>query len=771
VGSGNYQRPEQAEVTDYWNFTIRVDQNINEHNRLYTRFSMYDRKGIANPYFENLATGVLTDFDAYNGVVDYTSVVSPTTVLDVRFGYNRYVRHNDGNPDGGLNFDLTKVGLPTKYNSMIPEAIRRFPRIDLTNYIGTGFTGEYRPVDTASLSATVSRTMGAHMLRGGWDGRAYRENDVFFSNDQTMRMIFDATYTRGPLDNTPTAPSSIGQSVAALLLGIPNTSSYVSRAANYAEQSMTHGFWAQDDWKISNKLTLNLGVRWEFETPLEERFNRSVRDFDPNYVQPFGAAAQAAYAASPAIAGTSISVKGGLVFTNGEALYKTPKTNLMPRIGFAYQLTGKTVVRGGFGMFNGFLGERRGDVIQSGYTRQTTFNAFASDGTTLVAKLSDPFPNGILEPLGSSQGGQTYVGQNISFFNQNPKTPTNYRWQLNIPREVKGGILVEMGYVGNKAVRLEITRNINGLPLKYLSTSPVRDNATNALLTGSVANPFYGLSLPIGTPSTFTAKTISVQQLLLPYPQFQAINTTSNEGYSWYHGLQLRAERRFSHGLTVNGNYTFSKYMTAMDLLNATDPKLTRTIADQDTPHRIATSAIYMLPFGKGQPLLSQTGGLVSRLVGGWELSGIWAFQTGVPLAFGSYSTTSATNNGDYFLQDNPSKAVRAVGDRTADRWFNTAPFVTASSAQPASHLRVNPYRFPGLRAQRQNNVDLALIKDTRINETMKLRFSAQAMNAMNHPLMQTPQMTVTSAQFGQVTASTQYNYPRRMQFELKLIF
>ena len=184
---------------------------------------------------------------------------------------------------------------------------------------------------------------------------------------------------------------------------------------------MTNGFFFQDDWKVNNKLTLNLGLRWEFESPLKERFNRSVSNFDPNYVQPFGAAAEAAYAAVPAMAGTSIRVKGGLMFTNGEALYNTPKLNLMPRIGFAYQVASNTVVRGGFGMFNGFLGERRGDVIQSGYTRQTPFNAFAADGTTIIARLQDPFPNGILEPLGKSQGGQTYVGQNISFFNMGPQ--------------------------------------------------------------------------------------------------------------------------------------------------------------------------------------------------------------------------------------------------------------------------------------------------------------------------------------------------------------
>ena len=191
------------------------------------------------------------------------------------------------------------------------------------------------------------------------------------------------------------------------------------------------------------------------------------------------------------------------------------------------------------------------------------------------------------------------------------------------------------------------------------------------------------------------------------------------------------------------------------------DPRPTEIISEQDTPHRFTASGIYMLPFGKGQAIGGGSKGVLGRFIGGWEISGIWAFQTGLPLAFGSYSNTAATNNGDYFLIDNPAKAVRALGDRTADQWFNTSPFITASSAQPASHLRNNPYRFPGLRGPRQNNIDLALIKDTQITESTKIRFSAQAMNAMNHVLLPAPQLGMTSAQFGTVNSSTQYNYPR----------
>jgi hypothetical protein len=331
--------------------------------------------------------------------------------------------------------------------------------------------------------------------------------------------------------------------------------------------------------------------------------------------------------------------------------------------------------------------------------------------------------------------------------------------------------LLEAAYVGNKGVRYEITRNLNALPNEYLSTLPVRDNTTNSYLTASLPNPFAGLPVPTGTPTNFTAQTISRQSLLVAYPQFGAVNTTSNQGYSWYHALQLRAEKSFARGLSLNANYTYSKLMQATELLNAGDPMPTRMISDQDVPHRIAMTGIYQLPFGRGHKLGGNLGGVWERVVGGWEVTGIWAFQSGTPLPFGSYSATSATNSGDFFFAGDPSSIPLPGDQRGTDRWFNTAGFVTAAAAQPALHLRVNPYRFAWLRGPRQNNVDLALIKDTRIGEKYRIRFNAQALNALNHPLMPNPQLTLTSATFGQITSSTQANYPRRLQLELKFIF
>jgi len=542
-GQNNLLIPTLAEKTKYYNATVRIDQNIGERQRLYGRYSTYRRDSNYNNYFGNAATGSFFQFFSHNGVLDDTIVISPTLVLDVRYGYNRFIRAQDGNPEAN-GFDLSTLGFPASYNNLIPSDIRRFPRVDLSGYIGTGFTGEYRPVDTHSFTSSATKTVGAHSFRGGLDFRSYRENDIFTSNDQTGRFNFDSTYTRGPLSSSAAAPSNLGQSVAALLLGLPTNTSYTNIASSYAEQSLTWGFYFQDDWKATRKLTLNLGLRWEFETPLTERYNRSVKAFDPSYVPPFAAAAMANYANSgaPAVPASQFSPRGGLTFAdpNNPGLYNTPKKNLLPRFGFAYQLDSKSVVRGGFGIYQGFLGERRGDVIQNGFSQQTPFSPFAADNITIERTLSNPFPNGLLQPVGTSLGGLTGLGQTLSFFNQNPNVSKAYRWQMDIQRQLPGSVLLELAYVGNKGQAVELTRNINALPNQYLSTLNTRDNAQNAYLTAAVPNPFVNLLPPAsGAPQSFTGTTIARNQLLRPYPQFGDLNTTTNEGYSWYHSIRF----------------------------------------------------------------------------------------------------------------------------------------------------------------------------------------------------------------------------------------
>ncbi|MBS1825439.1 MAG: carboxypeptidase regulatory-like domain-containing protein [Acidobacteria bacterium] len=764
-GTNNYLRPELQEEADYYTNSVRVDHNLSQMQRIFVRASWYDRNSNYNNYFDNLATGEYFLFSSRAGVIDDVITLNPTTVLNLRYGYNRFIRGTNANP-GQRGFDLTSLGFPASYNNLIDEGTRRFPRFDITGYQGTGIGGEYRPNDTHNLNASIQKAMGTHSLKGGLEFRAYRETDIFFGNNQTGQFNFDASWTRGPLDNSPTAPGSLGQSVAAMLLGLPASSSFAAVPASYAEQSLSWGFYIHDDWKVNNKLTLNMGLRWEFENALTERYNRSVTGFDFTAAQPFEAQARANYAANPTpeVPASAFNTRGGLQFAglNGQSrsLYNTPKRNLMPRFGFAYKATDKTIVRGGYGVFFGFLGQRRGDVIQSGFSRNTPFVP-TLDNVNFINTLSNPFPTGFLAPLGAAQGAQTFVGQSISFFNANPKAPYMQRWQLGIQRELGNGFVFDIGYVGNRGTAIEIGQNLNVTPQQYLSKSLTRDNATINYLSANLQNPFRGGILPAGATGTFTGANIARERLLRPYPHFDAINQSRFDGYSWYHSLQANIEKRFSKGYTVALNYTFSKFMQASETYQADDPRPVEVISDMDRPHRIAMSGIWELPFGRGKKFMTNAGSIASRVVGGWQLNGVYTYQSGAPI-----------NWGNIIFGGNINNIKKSSGSQTVAEWFNTgAGFEKAAAQQLASNVRWFPLRFGFIRADNINNFDLSMIKNTQVFEKLNIQFKAEFLNALNHPLFPAPNTTPTVSAFGQIAASNQANYPRRTQLNVKFIF
>jgi hypothetical protein len=765
-GTNNFERPDLTEAAKYYTHSVRIDHTVSDKQRLFVRGSFYRRDSTYNNYFDNVATGQFFQFFSRAAVIDDVYTVTPRTVLNVRYGYNRFIRASTGNPDA-FGFDLTALGFPKAYTDAIPADIRQFPRIDLSGYQGTGVGGEYRPNDIHSVNASLQYARGRHFLKTGVEFRAYRETRSVFGNDATGRFNFDGSWTRGPLDNSPAAPGNLGQSVASLLLGLPSSSnSYVVRNADYAEQSTSWGFFLQDDWKASRRLTVNAGLRWEFEGPLTERYNRSVRGFDAAYQQPFEAAARAQYALNPTpeVAAAQFVTRGGLTFADvggqPRGLYDTPKANLMPRLGVSLQLNQKTVLRSGYGIFFGFLGQRRGDVIQSGFSRNTSFIPSQDNGLTFVGTLANPFPSGILEPVGAADGPQTFVGQGVTYFYEEPLMPYMQRWQVSLQREIGGSFVAELTYVGNRGTHIEINQNRNVTPQRYLSTSPTRDNTTNNYLSANLPNPLRGL-LPSGAISALTGTNIGRDRLLRPYPQFDSVNATRYDGYSWYHALQAQIEKRFSHGYTIQGNYTFSKYMQASEVLNQDDLRPLEVISDVDRPHRVTISGIYELPFGRNKPYLQSLPAAASAILSGWQVGGVYTFQSGSPLSWGNIIFNGAIGD------------VRLPSDQqTLARWFNTdAGFERNSALQLTRNVVTFPMRFGFLRADNTNNYDLSVIKNTRIAEGKTAQFKGEFLNAFNHPLLPAPNTTPTAAAFGTVSASTQANYPRRIQLGLKFIF
>ena len=482
-------------------------------------------------------------------------------------------------------------------------------------------------------------------------------------------------------------------------------------------------------------------------------------------VQPIENAVRTRYALNPTpeVPASAFNVRGGLTFAgaNGQpdGLYSTPNNNFMPRVGLTYRVDDRTVVRGGYGVYYGFLGQRRGDVIQSGYNQNTNLIASRDNGQTFIATLSDPFPTGIQEPVGNAAGIETFLGQGITFFNSDPKSSRIQRWQVGIQRELPGRILVEAGYVGSYGSDLQTTRNLNATPNEYLSTSPVRDQARIDYLGANVPNPFAG-QLPSTALAALQGQNIVRERLLRPYPQFDSVNTTTNEGWSWYHSMQLNLTRRFAGGYTLSGAYTYSDFVEALDFLNPADPQPWEGVSSVDTPHRLSINGIYELPFGRGRRFGTDANAVVDGFIGGWQLSGIYTYQSGFPLTWGNIIFTGNVDDIDL-----------PATERTLARWFNTdAGFNKVSAQQLGSNVRTFPLRLENVRSDPVNNLDLSLTKNTRIKgKTVEVRLDS--LNALNHPLLPGPNVGPTNAAFGQISASTQLNYARRTQVSFKFLF
>lgn len=759
----NYPQPNRTEAADYFTHTVRVDHNITSQNRLFARANGYNRDSRRDDYFENRATGQQTLYFPRGASIDDVHAFSPTLVMNLRYGYTRFVRQVA--PLRGRNFDLTTLGFPKALNDAISPDLREFPVFNITGYFTTLNTGEARFMDTHSAVASLTNLRGVHSLDYGFEWRAYRQNRYNGNSTRSGRYNFDTTWTRGPRDNSTSAP--IGQGFAAFLLGLPASSSYIARNGDMAEQSTVWAGYFQDNWRLRRNLTVTLGLRYELEGPLTERYNRSVRDFDFDAVQPFEEQARAAYAASWAgnptweLPPEQFQVRGGLLFAgvNGQPreLWKRDKNNFMPRVGLAYSFARNTVFRGGYGIYFSGLGLRRTDVLQNGFERNTPLVPTRDSGLTFWSTLSNPFPDGILEPAGSTLGIMTDVGNSIEFFLPDPVASYNQRWQGSIQRQFGRSSVVEAAYVGNRATTVEIERDLNIIGNTQLSRSPFFDQERVNYLAANVPNPFVripGIAGTIGSNNNITR-----ENLLKPYPHFGAVTTSTYQGYSWYHSLQIRATRRFSSSLGLNGSYTWAKNMQAAGYLNPADPVPYECIAGADRKHRVTVASMYQLPIGRRGKFLRSVPKRLDAAIGGWQFSTVYTYQSGVPLSWGDVVFFGA---GDDIRQ----------GPHTAEQWFNIdAGFTRDTATRPASyHYRTWPFRFSNVRGPTMNNVDLSINKRWRLNERgAELQFRGEALNAFNRVLFGNPTTDQFNSAFGQINSSA--NYPRQIQVVLRASF
>jgi len=760
-GGNNLDRTNWPSSVWYRTHIYKFDHNVSERNRLMFRTNFRYHNIIDTDYFgfDNPSLGTFFWNESASFAFDDVHSFSPSFIMDVKLSDSRFVRAQD--TQTRRQFSVSSLGIPAYVENAIKPQFQRFPAIATTGYTSLApRTWLYKGTETRSGSVTFDKIHGKHDFKFGFEYRQYPQNQTSGSASTALNLMFTEAYTRGPLDNSPTAPR--GQALASMLFGVPSGGSLtIPAATDYAMQSKMFAGYFQNDWKVTRKVTLTLGLRYELETGITERFNRSVRGFDATAAQPFESAVVANYAknVTPETSASQFSVNGGPTFAgvNGSrGVWGLDKNNFMPRVGFSYNVTPMTVIRGGFGMYFGSLGTRLGEVIQTGFTRATQIVPSNDGGVTFAATLANPFPDGFLQPRGAADGAATNVGNALSFFNQSPRAPRLHKWQFDIQRELPGRFVVELGYQGARDRDLEYARTLSALPNKYLSTSPFRDPATINYLTANLPSPFVGIPEFNGTG--LTGSVISRQSLLSPFPQFTSVSSWSYDGKGWYDGLTAKLEKRFSKGYTVVLNYTFSKFIEQTTLLNAADEKPAKVISDQDYPHHVSITAIWELPIGRGRKYWSNLPAAANYIFGGWQFSPIYTYQSGPPLAFGNVILL-----GD--VHDIPL----SKSERNIYRWINTSIFLRDNAQQLDRNLRTLSPRFSGVRADAYNFWDASLLKNTKIGETASFEFRFEALNVLNQVTFFGPNTTPNNTAFGQVTA--QRNVPRHMQMTLRFQF
>jgi hypothetical protein len=759
-GQNNYQRTRQ-DTQDLYQPLARVDHNFSEKHRLFARYSHSDFFG----HFDNLVAGSNVRGRRrrrpHRGVaLDQTFVVSPQQVLNVRYGFTWF---NEFESFDNIGFDLREFGLPASLINELDPAGISFPQLNINGgYLQLGNNGGFNRVNYShSLLTVLNWNKGNHALKMGFDGRLLLENNKTYGNVSPV-YTFGETYTRGPLDNSPISP--IGQGMASFLYGIP-TAGGIDLNDSRAERSNFYGLFLQDDFRILRRLTLNLGIRWEYESPIVERFNRTSRDFDFQTVNPIQSVAAAQYARAPIpdIPPGQFRTLGGLTFAGVNGLprsVRNPYYNaFMPRIGFAFQWNRRTVIRGGYGIFFSLLGAEFDDVSQPNFNRRTNIISSLDNGQTYVASISNPFPNGLDRPSGAADGLTTFLGRSPGFFSQDGRRPYTQRWSYSIQIEPFSRSLVEVGYIGSRSTRLQVSTPMNDIPRRLLSTSPERDNPVIDFLSARATNPFLGIPGFSGT-AFFGGVNTTRSQLLRPYPHFADLSTGLPAGASWYHAFTSRFERRFSSGLLFQANYTWSKTMEAVSYLNSYDPAPEHVLSTIDRPHRLTASGVYELPIGRAKKFLGSAPAALNHIAGGWQVQAIFQMQPGPPLNF-----TNAIYRGTWEQLRMPA------GQQSLQRWFNTAPFERNAQLQLANNIRSLSSRTGAVRSGGINLWDISAHKNIRVHEKLTVQLRGEAEGAMNHPNFSPPNNNPINSLFGQVTSTQTGQEERRFFAGLKLLF
>jgi hypothetical protein len=764
----------------------RLDYNMSEKNRMFWDIRRTHLVQEKNDYFGNGTTATELYRNNWGSSFDDVYTVNATNVLDVRLNFTRMAEIHANPTDG---FNPTTLGFPSYIASasqypMMPYVTFSGSCGSQTSFQCIGGSGDsVLPSQSLQLYSTWMSIKGNHTLKFGFDGRQYNLN-TFTPGNAAGNYSFTANSW---VKASSSASSTVGwgQDLAEFMLGLPTGGSMDTNAFGSWYSHYIAGF-VQDDWRVTPTLTVNFGLRYDHDGPYNEKYGRSVNGFAFNSPNPLQSAAQAAYAKNPLsqLPASQFDVLGGLTFAgpSNTAIYQNNSHLFSPRAGFAWSPTalhGKTVIRGGFGMFVSpvtianlaITGSYSSTPIlnQEGYSQTTTFVPTGNNYLTPSATLGNPFPNGFVAPAGSANGLLTYAGSNVAFLNPNVSSPYSMRWNLGVQHEFSKDLMLEVSYMGNHAVHLPVSvTQLNGIPRQYLSTLPVRDNSVS-YLGNSTPNPFAGLQ------TTQNGSTASIAQVLSRYPEFPVgdaaggwsgsggvLEDNANVGSSFFESLNVRLQKRLSSGLQVIGVYGYSKLTEFDSWLNDSDSRPEKRISPMDRTNHFVAAVVYELPFGKNK-LVDIKNRWLNVVAGGWQINSIYTAQTGAPLV---WVNGSSSTPGDYVYFGAP---ITLNNRNTNSPAFNTSAFDVASADQFQYHIRTFSTTYGNLRADGINNLDVSMLKRFPIREKMNFQLRFEAFNILNHATFSAPNLQATNASFGMITA--QSNRPRTIQVGARFVF
>jgi hypothetical protein len=760
-------------------YNARVDYTVNAKTRVFARYSRWASNNTPFiPFNNGIYGGDPYSPETYvttEGVVGATYLITPTTVLDIRASYGRwnYLRIQ---PYTGINMAQT-FGFPAYMDSQIPIIHggpgTSVPSFSIGNYTALsgqpGFNNSliFSVDDDYVLTPTLSKIVGRHTLKFGADWRDLQNN--YYQAPGGGTFSFDNLIT----SQNALSPGASGNGLASLLLGYGSSGNVLSFALPW--QSLNYqAYFAQDTWQATNRLSVTLGVRWEIPGVYKERYNRAA-SFNPHELNPalngILVNGQPVYGAADFI-GTPQHPEGGL---------KTEHFRLFaPRVGMAYRLNDKTVIRAGAGIYYLPANLQFNEGPYGNALNQFTnpWLSTLNGEVTPLYPISDPFPTGFVPSLGNlphAQAQTLLIGAGPSLQMETTPYPYNEQWNFTVQRQAWGGVAVEAAYAGSHGVHLPRgSWQADALPTQYLSLGSALNNL--------VPNPFFGLV----QTGTLSQPTVKQGQLLLPFPEYTGVSESGGYlGNSTYHSLQMKVEKRFSQGGTVLAAYTFSKLIGDVGSLttwldsgvglasntpqNPNNLRAEKSLAGFDSRQRLTLAYAVDLPFGKGQRFLSGGNGAVQKLSSGWTVSGGTTFQEGFPLALTATPNVTGFNLG---LRPNVVPGCNPVVSGSAQsrltNWFNASCFTVPSAYTLGNESLTDPVlRGPGI-----NNFNFALFKKTQLTERFKLEFRAEVFNVFNRVQFGLPNTSITTAAnptTGYIT--TQINQPRLIQLALRLVF